>query len=639
MRLTFSIAIVSMAAVFSASAADRPNILWLTIEDTSDYEFGCYGSKHAKTPNVDKLSAAGIRYERAWSTAPQCSPARSSLITGCYATTYGMDWHRDRKQTPADIFYPPLLREAGYFCTNNHKTDYNTRHSHAKLWDAVGRKATYNDPRRKPDQPFFAVFNTNATHMGRVRSIKIKGRRDFAKAGLDPAQLELPPHVPDLPEVRSDYAFHLEGVQDIDGWVGQVRADLEKRGLAEDTIIFFYSDHGGCLPRGKGFPFETGLRVPLVAYFPPKWQHLSPHEPGTATDRLVGFVDLAPTLLSLIGIKPPDHMQGRAFMGKYMTEPRELQFGFRTNQGLHYVPARTVTDGKYLYVRYYTPHKPYCVRNGYQWGMPANLAWDRCILEQACTSEAARQPYEPAPSEALFDVEHDRWNLHNLAADPAHAESLKRLRTALSQHIRETRDLGFFPVTLRNKPKPLYDWVRATNYPLDALYAAAELASNARPEDVSSLVALLKHDKPTFRFWGASGLATLASRHENVTCPPELLAALNDENPDVAAAAAEAAALLGEAEAAIPHLIKGAQQPELAGYAAGSALETLSWYEKPAIALLARADMLKAHRKILAFRSTLANLKLIPVIELYSAADLKKGQRTNKQRRTPGPLP
>lgn len=190
-------------------------------------------------------------FERAWAAGPQCSPSRSSIITGSNATTYASEWHRRNTTIPDDHFFPLALREAGYFCTNNPKTDYNATTNPAAIWDENGPQATYNSPRRKAGQPFFAVFNSNATHMGRVRSFDLQGRRDFAAQSLDPAKLQLPAHLPDLPAVRSDTAFHLEGIQDIDGWVDIFLRDLKAKGLDEDTIVFFYSDHGGISPRGK----------------------------------------------------------------------------------------------------------------------------------------------------------------------------------------------------------------------------------------------------------------------------------------------------------------------------------------------------------------------------------------------------
>ena len=273
-RLFCSTIILGLSSVSMLSAKDdiRPNILWLTFEDTSAYEFGCYGNKDVSTPNVDSLAQRGVQFMNAWSVGPQSSPARSSLITGCYAPTYGMDFHPVPFDTPEDIFFPQRLREAGYYCTNNNKTHYNTTTDNKSCWDECNKKASYNSPKRKDGQPFFAVFNTVTSHMGRIRTFHTDGRRDYTREGIYPQLLTLPSYVPDLPEVRSDYAGHLEAVQDVDKWVKIYLDDLKEKGLDENTIIFFFSDHGGCVPRGKGYLFESGLRVPLVVYFPEKFK-------------------------------------------------------------------------------------------------------------------------------------------------------------------------------------------------------------------------------------------------------------------------------------------------------------------------------------------------------------------------------
>ena len=295
-------------------AQERPNILWLTFEDTSPYELGCYGNSAASTPVIDSLASNGIRFINAYAGGPQSSPSRSTLITGAWCTTYAMDWHRARVATPEDIFFPQYLRDAGYYCTNNQKTDYNTTRRNDACWDECSATATYNSPERAEGQPFFAVFNSNLTHMSRLASVHTDGRRNFSKEGLGPDRLHLPPHVPDLPEVQSDYAFHVEGVNDVDKWVKIFLDDLRARDLLDNTIVFIFSDHGGCLPRGKAFSYETSFRVPMVISVPEKWRHLCDIPFGKPSSRLVSFVDMAPTMLSLAGVPIPDYMQGKAFL-------------------------------------------------------------------------------------------------------------------------------------------------------------------------------------------------------------------------------------------------------------------------------------------------------------------------------------
>ncbi|EJX04950.1 sulfatase AtsG, partial [gut metagenome] len=460
---------------------EKPNILWLTFEDTSAGEFGCYGNKDVHTPNTDSLAANGIQFMNAWSVAPQSSAARSSLITGCYSTTYGMDVHPVPYDTPDNIFFPQKLRECGYYCTNNSKTHYNSTRNNKACWDECNKKASYNSSLRKEGQPFFAVFNTVTSHMGRVRTFHTDGRRDFTKEGIYPTLLTLPGYVPDLPAVRSDYAGHLEAVQDVDTWLGFFLKDLKEKGLDENTIIFFFSDHGGCIPRGKGYLYESGLKVPLIIYFPEKWKHLAQHL-SKQENSLVNFTDLGPTVLSIAGIKPPKNMQGKALAGKHRnTEIREKQFALATNQLHHFMPVRAVTDGRYKYIRSYIPYRQFALRNYYQWGMPSNQAWDEWVLGGHNTCAEWEQTFHTHPAEMLFDLKNDPDELHNLSTDANHADILADMRNALSEHIRSTQDLGFFLPNSR-EGHILYETVRKEKYPLNQLYELVETAGTATPE-------------------------------------------------------------------------------------------------------------------------------------------------------------
>lgn len=483
----------------SAKEDTRPNILWLTFEDTSAKEFGCYGNKDVNTPNVDKLASEGIQFMNAWSVGPQSSPARSSLITGCYATTYGMDFHPVPFDTPEDIFFPQRLRDAGYYCTNNNKTHYNSTSDNKACWDECDKKASYNSPKRKPGQPFFAVFNTVTSHMGRIRTFHTDGRRDYTKEGIYPHELSLPSYVPDLPEVRSDYAGHLEAVQDVDKWVKIYLDDLKEKGLDDNTIIFFFSDHGGCIPRGKGYLYESGLQVPLVVYFPEKYKHLANGIIGK-TNRLVNFTDLGPTVLSLAGVKPDKNMQGEAVFGKYAAkEERKLNFAFATNQLHHFMPVRAVSDGRYKYIRSYMPYRQFALRNYYQWGMPSNKAWDKLVLGGHNTNEAWAQTFSAHPAEMLFDLSNDPGEIHDLSSLPQYQDILKDMREALSEHIRSTVDLGFFLPTTR-RGNIIYNIVRNEKFPMNELYNLVELAGTAKASDEAMFRKAMTSRYPEIKF-------------------------------------------------------------------------------------------------------------------------------------------
>ena len=298
----------SMQTEAADKKGERPNILWLTFEDTSAYEFGCYGNKGVHTPNADSLAARGIQFMNAWSVAPQSSAARSSLITGCYSSTYGMDIHPVPYDTPADIFFPQRLREAGYYCTNNSKTHYNSTTDNKSCWDECNNKASYNSPKRRKDQPFFAVFNTVTSHMGRIRTFHTDGRRDYTQEGIYPALLSLPSYVPDLPEVRSDYAGHLEAVQDVDTWLGFFMKDLKEKGLDDNTLVVYTSDQGFYMGEhgwfDKRFMYEESMRTPLIMRLPKDFRAKGD------IDEMVQNIDYAPTFLELAGVEVPEDIQG-----------------------------------------------------------------------------------------------------------------------------------------------------------------------------------------------------------------------------------------------------------------------------------------------------------------------------------------
>lgn len=625
---------------------ERPNILWVTFEDTSSYEFGCYGNKDVHTPNADSLAAQGIQFMNAWSVAPQSSPARSSLITGCYAPTYGMDVHPVSYDTPADIFFPQRLREAGYYCTNNSKTHYNSTNNNKACWDECTKTASYNSPKRGKDQPFFAVFNTVTSHMGRIRTFHTDGRRDYTKEGIYTELLTLPSYVPDLPEVRSDYAGHLEAVQDVDTWLGFFLKDLKDKGLDDNTIIFFFSDHGGCVPRGKGYLYESGLKVPLIAYFPEKWKHLANGKSGK-DNSLVNFTDLGPTVLSLAGVKPTKNMQGKAIFGEYASkEERKVQFAFAANQLHHFMPVRAVTDGHIKYMRSYIPYRQFALRNYYQWGMPSNKAWDKLVLGNHNTNPDWALTFDAHPAEMLFDLDKDPGELHDLSSSPEYAEVLAKMRNELSNHIRNTHDLGFFLPTSRTG-HVLYDVVRKEKYPMEELYKLVEAAGIG---DVASLPLFEKaiaSSHRDMRFWGAVGYAELAHKKQISQCPQALADLQKDEDPYVASEAAYAVTYLGKPQEGIARLINPVKEEDRKiGY---SSLECISLdpamrdYIRQFLPQLKEAAETLPRKKNedsgLMARGILVNLGELDIKLLHGPEAYKEGLKLNHGRRPMVPLP
>ncbi|MEN0019614.1 MAG: sulfatase [Planctomycetota bacterium] len=632
------------------SPPPRPNILWLTFEDTSWFTLPAYGETGIQTPQVDnRLFGQGLRFDRAWSTAPVCSPARSTIISGSYATTYGSDVHRQTINIPdGEYFFPRILRDNGYFATNNRKTDYNSVQS-AQAWDENGSSATWRSSARA-GRPFFSVYNADMTHTGRIRSWHLDDRRDFAAAGIS---VTLPPHVPDVPEMRSDYAFHLEGVRDTDIWAGIHLNALRSGGVEDDTIVFFFSDHGGLLPRGKGFVFETGLRVPFGIRVPGKYRCQLPEDlrlpEGSGTERLIGFVDLAATVLSIAGIEPPEYMQGKAFMGPHAEPPRDYQFGFVANREWHFAPDRAVTDGEWKYIRRFIPHRTHGLRNSYQWGMPAWVAWDEYVHEgdPAAQNELWMRPYTPGSdatgAEMLFNISTDPFELTNLADDPAHEAKLIELRDALGQHMRDTQDLGLFPRNMRDdyNGTPIHTWVRQTNYDVDALIEAAETASLATVADIPAINAYLNSDDRAFQFWGAVGYATLGANGliAEPQLPGRLNGVANSGNWLVGAMASEALALGGRPLPSMQTLINRMVNNGSHGFSY-SALAALSYFPGPAASIETFTPELQSLASgSFRARAILANINQLPARDIFGPDRYNPGLQVNQERRPLSPLP
>lgn len=524
-----------LAALFlstAAIAADRPNILWLTTEDIGP-NYGCYGDKYANTPNIDALAARGIRFKRAWSNAPVCAPARTCLISGRWAPADGAEHMRSLVPMPAaHKMYAQILREAGYFCSNNSKEDYNLDRANVNgkdpVWDESSGKAHWKN--RAAGQPFFAIFNDQITHESQIR------RRPHTLIH-DPAKATVPPFQPDTPEVRRDWAQYYDNITTMDTGLGKKLAELEAAGVAEDTIIMHYGDHGAGMPRFKRWPYNTGLQVGLIMYFPEKWKHLAPkgYAPGAASDELVQFIDLAPTVLSIAGLKPPAYMQGRAICGSHpAASPNNFIHGFRGRMDERYDCVRSTTDGRYVYVRQLMPHLPYGQYLNYMFQQATTQVWSD-LFAAGKVNELQSRFWKPKPSEELYDLQSDPWETKNLVDSKAHAGDLERLRAAQDAWLLETRDLGLIPEAERlavAKGSALADAFK--DWPFHNILDAAKLAAN-RAEGVEKLAPLLKHENAAVRYWGVMGHLIRGSADAAALKPM-----LQDKSASVRIAAAEA---------------------------------------------------------------------------------------------------
>lgn len=567
------ILIVLLLVFFKVVAQEKPNILWIVSEDNSPL-IGAYGDDFATTPNLDQFAATGVRYTHAFATAPVCAPARSTLITGVYPTAMGTQHMRSANPIPSLIrFFPGYLRDAGYYTTNNSKKDYNTV-DQPEVWDESSNTATYKN--RSPGQPFFAVFNITISHESSLHQPADRLRHD-------PEQVAIPPYHPESAEMKHDWAQYYDKIEDMDARVGEILRELEEAGLADSTIVFYYSDHGGVLGRSKRFLYESGLQVPLIIHFPEMYKEFAPGPPGSSLDRIVTFVDFAPTILSLVDICVPPYMQGQAFLGKQQAAPRDFAFAFRGRMDERIDMSRSVRDKKYRYIRNYMPHKIYGQYLEYLWKAPSMASWERLHTEGKL-NEVQSRFWNAKPAEELYDVQADPHNVVNLALNPGYADVLNRMRKANREWMLNTIDLGLIPEALFEEvgEPTLYEYGRSGRYRLDEIMDMAEAASSGSAEHLSSFMQHLTNPDPIQRYWAATGCIVLGDKAR--PAKSALKKALEDPQVAVRIAAAEALYFLGESALAVRTLQAALKDSnKMARVQALNALETMGRDAHPAM--------------------------------------------------------
>ena len=523
LRAAFSALLLLLPSI--SSTADKPNILWITSEDMSP-TLGSYGDDYATTPNLDAFAKEAVRYTRAFAAAPVCSPSRSTLITGIWAPSLGTSQMRSTFPLPPDVKgFPTYLREAGYFTTNSVKTDYNTSDDPRLIkesWDENSDAAHWRSEVRKEGQPFFAVFNHMVTHQSRTMVWPYPVFKESVQSSLkpeeihDPAKVAVPAYYPDTEIVRREIARFYDCVTVMDAEVGKLLKQLEEDGLADDTIVFFYSDHGSGMPRHKRLLHDTGMRVPLLVRFPEKYQHLAPAAAGGTVDRLVTFADFAPTVLSLASVPVPGAMQGETFLGPDAPPEAEYVYGFRDRIDEAFDLSRSVRGKRYLYIRNYLPHQSW---------MPPNVYSDLGEIQQEIARHAIANAETLTPPqrayvsptravEEFYDTEVDPRNLVNLLDAPLSPEQSAALdahRAAFVKKRSELLDLGVLPESI------MVDYIAEENLPLrdivlgktdhrpdlETIWAAADLVGKGERADLIDLV----HDgDAAVRFWGIIGL-------------------------------------------------------------------------------------------------------------------------------------
>ena len=540
----------------------RPNILWISAEDIGP-QFGCYGDPHAITPNIDQLASQGTRYTNAYTTAGVCAPCRSGIITGMYQNSIGTHHMRCNSLLPSWLKpFPKALKESGYYCTNNSKTDYQfSKPSTNEIWDQSGSRAHWKN--RKKDQPFFAVFNYTGCHESGIASeskYKSVTANLTAKERQDPNKIStLPPYYPDTPTVREDWKRNYELITAMDSWAGSLIKEIKDQGLYEDTIIFFWSDHGVGLPRAKRWLYHSGTHVPLIVRIPGQLA-------GKVDHQLVSSIDFGPTVLNLAGIKVHDKLQGRAFLGKNLSAPRKYVFGARDRMDERYDIIRAVFDGRFRYIRNFEPLKPY-----YQYmNTPEKGATMREIrrAEKESSLTAAGKLFSSIkkPVEELYDVKTDPHEINNLASDSKYLSKIKLMRNVMSNWQSTIGDIGLIPeaeIEIQEKQSgSRFEIMNGKESDSNHIQQLVNVATKAS-EGISALDDLISastSNDPVIRYWAITGIGNIGKNAGEVAKKISI-DAIKDDSPSVRIAAARAVAKFGEIDSALELLKNELKSP------------------------------------------------------------------------------
>lgn len=561
-------AISSLVGCKTNESKDKlpPNIIFIVSEDNSPF-LGCYGDSKANTPNLDKLASEGILYENAFACAPVCAPSRSTIITGMYANSLGTHHMRSNNTIPEEFhFFPYYLKQAGYYTVNRMKKDYNIP-DQTGVWDQDdwwNYKEMLKD--RQPGQPFFVMFNTFMSHESKIHGERSKMLDYYKNASIEsmtgvPASqaridsfnfmhevgsIPLPPYHPSTPEMAEDWARYYDCMSMMDDEIGEFLSNLERDTLLENTIIFYFSDHGGVIARSKRFTYESGLKVPFIVKFPENYSHLAPAEPGSRLDRVISFVDLAPTVLNLAGLDIPENFQGFPFLGTNSDEEREYACGFRGRMDERYDFCRTIRNKQYRYIKNYMPHRIWGQHVNYLWRAKSIGSWEEICKEGEC-NETQTRFWNTKPVEELYDAEKDPHNVNNLAEDPAYKDILVKMREANADWMAEINDKNFIPEGeyLKNLTDTNgFDYYAGKNYNYKAIKKMADIAVEGKTENLPALESAFDSTDPVIRFWGAIGCCIL--QDEASPLRDKLKTLLSDESLDVKIAAAEALYFMGE---------------------------------------------------------------------------------------------
>jgi len=537
--------LLSTLGFITVHAADRPNIVWLLSEDNSVHYQQHYGAKHGPTPNLTLLAKDGLTFEHAFSNSPVCSVARTTLMTGMLAPRIGFQYHRKITQTnlpPGAKMFPVYLRKAGYYCTNSVKTDYNAVNKN--VWNESSRKASWRN-RMDPQQPFFHMQSFAQSHEGSLHFPQ--AAIDVTSLNTDPTAVKVFPYHQDTALSRYTAARYHDRQTVVDAAIGQIIDRLKEDGLYENTIIFYFGDHGGVLPRSKGYLYESGLHVPLVIRVPDKYQSANTWNPGARVDGFVSFIDFAPTVLNLSGVKIPSTMDGTPFLGNgvdaALIDKQDTAFGYADRFDEKYELVRSFRKGNFKYIRNYENFYPDSLQNNYRYRMLSFREW-REHYNQGKLNEAQSHFFKAKPVESLYDISKDPHEIHNLASNPTHRETLLQLRIALQRQVKEIHDLSFYPenqmIEFSIADGAGFGETHAAE--ISSLVDAVDLALLPFADATKGIAKGLKAKNPRMRYWTLTACTSFAAQAKRFANTAKEL--LDDEDDLVRLRAAEFLAII-----------------------------------------------------------------------------------------------
>jgi arylsulfatase A-like enzyme len=515
-RYLITIAGILLMPLIIFAQQTKPNIVWITIEDTSPDFIGCYGNTEVKTPNIDALAAEGIRFTNAHSTNTVCSPSRAMIITGVRTAESGCGNHRSALKIPSYVKgFASYVKDAGYFTSNNSKTDYNI--SNEKLfiqqnWTMQGNKADFTK-RENKTQPFFSVFNIDESHQSRTMSNSKEWYEKNVLSQLRPEEiiqpdnLTVPPFYKTNDNNRRNMARLYNSLQAMDKKVGQLIQKIKDEGEWDNTIVFFFGDHGQGMPRFKTNASRLGTQVPFVIRFPEKYKQLIKTSVNNTFSELVTFEDLAPTIISLACNNiPPSYMKGRIFLGDKKQPTDNVFWGCRDNADEVIDMGRTIIKGDYAYARIYYPHLPVLQREVY---------FDKSDMVKQMRNDYASgnldslqaSIFKPRSAEYLFNIKTDKWETVNLALDKKYAALLIEMRKLNQQKIKAYNDIGFVHQTVLaqiDKSDTLLVW-KKKNYNVAKYLPVAEMIGMGK-KYLAKQVSLLSDKDSIKRYWAVVGL-------------------------------------------------------------------------------------------------------------------------------------